>query len=209
MLDAALLVRVARQALTDGGSAGSWGLPEALPALLAAVADRDRAKVAAALSELLGVQGPLCPGYHGKCMSAHVLDEGVYNSVLCQDIVPFAPSARPARSNEPGLHRAYDRSWWWNTCEHWPTLPAPTGAAKPVRADVPVLVLAGGLAASTPERAIRSATSGLRNVSVILARTGSHNVIGQPCLNRIRIAWLNDLEPRPRTPHCVERRVEW
>jgi pimeloyl-ACP methyl ester carboxylesterase len=209
VLDAALLARVARQTLTDGGSAGSWGLPEALPALLTAVADRDRPQVDAALSELLGVQGPLCPGYHGKCMSAHVVDEGVYNTVLCQDIVPFAPSARPARRADQALHQAYDRNWWWNICEHWPTLSAHTGAADPVSTDVPVLILAGGLAASTPERAIRSATRGLRNVSVILAPTGSHNVIGQPCLNRIRVAWLNDLMPRPRSPRCLERRVEW
>jgi pimeloyl-ACP methyl ester carboxylesterase len=209
VLDPALLVRVARQALTDGGSAGSWGLPEALPALLAAVADRDRARVAVALTELLGVQGPLCPGYRGKCMSAHVVDEGVYNSVLCQDIVPLAPSVRPARAAGQGLHRAYDRSWWWSICEHWPVGPADQGSTDPVRADVPVLILVGGLAASTPEHAIRAATRGLRNASVIRAPTGSHNVVGQPCLNRIRTAWLNDLTPRPRSPRCIEHRVDW
>jgi len=147
-------------------------------------------------------------GYRGKCMSAHVVDEGVYNAVLCQDVAS-SPRTRSAPAAAHGFHLAYDRSWWWDVCERWPVGPAEMATADAVRTDVPVLVLAGGLAASTPEQVIRSATSSLRNVSVILAPTGSHNVIGQPCLYRLRTAWLNDLRPRPSEPHCVERRLEW
>ncbi len=208
VLDPALLVRVARQSLTDGGSAGSWGLPGALPALLAAVAHRDRGQVASALSELLGTQGPMCPGYRAKCMSAHVVDEGVYNTVLCEDIAPSATLRETAAPTDEAFHRAYERSWWWRVCDHWPVA-ASTPAADPVRSDVHVLITVGGLAASTPEKAVRAALAGLPNASVVRVPTGSHNVLGGPCLTDLRDAWLDHPGPVPSSPRCVERRLDW
>ena len=90
VLDAGLVVRAARQTLTDGGSSGVWGSPPALPSLLTAVVARDSGRVAGALLELLGSQGPWCPGYRNKCTQVHVVDEGV----VVAGVVPNGPGAR-------------------------------------------------------------------------------------------------------------------
>ena len=209
VLDPALLVRVARQSLTDGGSAGVWGEPTAVPRLLATVLDRDVRRLSLALTELLGAQGPWCAGYRGKCMTAHAVYEGVWNTVLCRDVAPDGAVRTTSRPRPAALRRAYDHAWWWEVCPHWP-VPQEGGAADTgVRSDVPVLVLAGGLAATTQADELRSALAGLPHASVVVDPTGSHNVVGNPCLGELRIAWLEDPRPLVGEPACLPDRLEW
>jgi pimeloyl-ACP methyl ester carboxylesterase len=204
-LDPGLLVRVARQAMTDGGSAGTWGLPTALPGLLAAVGRRDTGQVSAALSELLGYQGPLCAGYRPKCMPAHRVTEGVANTVLCRDVDPGRGPDEPAASS--GFRQAFDLGWWYAVCPDWPV--ATTHSSAPVTTDVPTLVFVGGLAAPTPERVVRANTAGFTDLSVVVAPTGSHNVIGGGCLTGVRDTWVDDPHVDPSRPACLEQRLDW
>jgi pimeloyl-ACP methyl ester carboxylesterase len=209
VLDPALLVRLARQSLTDGGSAGTWGLPLALPRLFTAVLRSDRPRLRLALGELLGAQGPWCAGYRNKCMSSHVVDEGVWNTVLCRDIAPFTSPDAPRTASRPGFRQAYDDSWWWDVCSHWPVPPASATTAEPLITDVPVLVLVGGLAAPVPEETIRRWTARMPHVSIVVDPTGSHNVLGIGCMGEIRDGWLTDPHPVPVHPACAATRLEW
>ena len=209
VLDPAFLVRVARQSLTDGGSAGTWGEPAALPRLLTAVVERDVRHLSLALTELLGSQGPWCAGYRAKCMSAHTVSEGVWNTVLCRDIAPDGEVAPTSRPRAAGLRAAYDRAWWWQVCPHWHLPRGGAQAAAPVRSDVPVLVLAGGLAAPTPYDELRAALAGLTHASFVIAPTQSHNTLGEPCLGELRNSWLKDPRPLLDDPDCLPHRLKW
>lgn len=208
-VDAALLVRAARQTMTDGGSSGHWALPIELPRLLEAAVDRDRKRLGSALSDLLGYLGPLCAGYQPKCSPAHAVTEGVANTVLCSDIAPFSSPRRSERVGLPGFAEAYERAWWWETCQSWPTVASDPHLAEPVFSDVPTLVLVGGLAAPTPAAEVRQGIAGLTDASLVLRPTGSHNVIGDDCMLDLRNEWLDDLEPITRAPACFLRRLEW
>jgi pimeloyl-ACP methyl ester carboxylesterase len=208
-LDSGLLVRVARQAMTDGGSAGRWGLPQAVPALLEAVARRDETIAASALAELLGAQGPLCPGYRDKCMSAHVVAEGVWNTVLCRDMATARTATGATRRSGPGYAAAYDRGWWWDVCRVWKVPPGPGPSPEIVVSDVPTLVTVGGLAGPASLTAVRHATEGLSRASIVRVPTGSHNVLGMTCLSGLRDSWLDTLDSTSRTPSCVRTRLRW
>jgi pimeloyl-ACP methyl ester carboxylesterase len=208
VLDAGLVVRAARQTLTDGGSSGVWGSPPALPSLLTAVVARDSGRVAGALLELLGSQGPWCPGYRNKCTQVHVVDEGVANTVLCRDVAPYAGEA-PDHRAPPGFREAYDRSWWWDVCDDWPVPPADPAVATPVASDVPVLVLVGGLSAPTPAAVVEAQTDRLSNASIVVVPTQSHNVTGDLCTFALRTEWLSDPHQVRRTPACLDEQVDW
>jgi pimeloyl-ACP methyl ester carboxylesterase len=209
VLDPAMLVRVARQSMTDGGSAGIWGLPTAVPRLLDAVVRDDRARLRLALGELLGAQGPWCAGYRDKCMTAHVVDEGVWNTVLCRDIEPFTPLDRLPSPAPLAFRVAYDRAWWWEVCPHWPVPSADETEIEPLATDVPMLILVGGLAGPVSRSAVSRWTARMPNASIVVDPTGSHNVLGTPCMGELRDRWLADFRPPPLHPACAPTRLEW
>ncbi len=205
LLDAGLLVRVARQATTDGGSSGPWALPTALPRLLEAVVARDRGRLSGALAQLLGRQGPLCPGYRPKCSPAHGVSEGVAATVLCGDVAAGEATRARATTALPGFDETFDAAWWGEICEVWPVdPPAETG---PVTSAVPTLAFVPGLA-TVPPRVVREQLAGLTNLSVVTVPTAAHNVMGSDCTVEVRNAWLQDPEPTS-TPACIDRRLEW
>jgi pimeloyl-ACP methyl ester carboxylesterase len=203
-LDAGLLARLARQSLTDGGSAGTWALPQYLPDLLSAVVGRDEDVLGTALPELLGAQGPLCAGYRPKCMPAHVVAEGVYDTVLCRNLAGDAP----APGTEPGFHEAYDQAWWWETCAHWPVPPSDS-TRSPVASGVPTLVMVGGLAAPATDAEVRRQLGGFDDLTVVVVPTGSHDVMSNDCVVAFRNAWLDDPGPDHAQPDCLDQRLEW
>jgi hypothetical protein len=139
-------------------------------------------------------------------MTAHVVAEGTWNTVLCRDIAPGAEHGVNGRLHG-ALRDAYDHAWWWEVCPHWPVPPEDASSLTPVRSDVPVLVLAGGLAPTTPVDVLRSSLSGLSRLSLVVDPTGSHNVVGG-CLGDVRDAWLQDLQPPPARSACPHR-LEW
>lgn len=208
-LDPALLVRAVRYAFTDGGSSGPWTLPTSVPGLLAAVVRGDRSEVATALGELLGQQGPLCPGYRTKCLPVHVFDPALAWSVLCNDMAPYGP-ARSPRVPWAGFREAYTHApWWAEVCGHWPGGPEHAAPPGPVRSAVPTLLLVGGLAPTTPAELVRKGSRGMTSSSVVVVPTGSHNVMGASCAVEIRDMWLDDPQPLVRQPDCLDQRVEW
>ena len=140
-------------------------------------------------------------------MPSHVVSEGVANTVLCRDVDPFRSLAtEPA---PPGFREAWDHAWWWVVCPSWPVAPVDPAASRPVVSDVPTLVLVGGLAAPTPEPVVRANIGGLTHVSVVVAPTFSHNLLGHGCVAALRDDWLEDPRPSSSLPDCIPARLEW
>ena len=207
--DAGLLVRVAGQTMTDGGSLGSWALPTALPALLTAVVENDRADLATALSELLGFSGPLCPGYRPKCAPSHTFEPAVVNTVLCRDVAPFTTVREPRAALGVGFREAYGQSWWWDACEQWPVPPADPALREPVESDIPVLILIAGLAPRAPSSVLEAATAGLPNATVVTVPASPDNVLGSTCGQGVRNSWIANPRPLTNLPKCLDQGLDW
>jgi hypothetical protein len=193
-VDAAMLVRIVRYALSDGGSSGDIFLPKALPQFLDDVIGGRLTSLQPRLQRAFEGDTPYCAGYTPKCLPIHRRSIGVAFSVLCHDIAPFADPAEPARlaAGELGYEAAFGASPYLDVCNRWPAGEASPETWEPVSSDVPVLAFVGGFSAFTPEARVRAGLSGFSAATIVLDAYGEHNVINRTdCTISIRDAWLD------------------
>jgi pimeloyl-ACP methyl ester carboxylesterase len=212
--DAAMLLRVLRHMLSDGGSSGSFFTPGAVPRLLDAIVAGRLASLTSTLAAAFVGDLPYCVGYQPKCLQHHRQSLGVAYSVLCHDIAPFADPAIPGRvasaAKMPGFVGAFGHSPYLDICERWPVGAAAANVAELVRSDVPVLVAVGAFAPYAPEASVRAGLAGLSHVTFLVDPAGGHNVVPRtPCIDEIRNDWLDNPNQRPTLDCLRSLPIRW
>ncbi len=212
LVDAAMLVRVVRYILSDGGSSGDLFLPKALPRFLDDVASGRLKSLQPQLQRAFEGDTPYCAGYVPKCLPHHRRSIGVAFSVLCHDIAPFTDLTEPARLTEGdvGFETAYGASPYLDVCEHWPVGEAAPETWAPVSTDVPVLAMVGGFSAFTPEDRVRAGLSSFSELAVVIDTYGEHNVTGRTdCTLGIRLNWLDEPTRTPDVSCLEDDSIAW
>ena len=151
LLDDALLLRLLRGMVSDGGSSGSFMRPAAVPAVLdGAVAGRLEG-LATTLATAVAGSPTYCLGYQPKCLPQHRASVGTAYSVLCHDIDPLhdrVDAVRAVAADEPGYAAAYGDNPSLDVCDAWPVATSEDTCERvdsPVRLRRPGAGAGGGL----------------------------------------------------------------
>lgn len=128
--------------------------------------------------------------------------QGMYLSVTCSEDVPFITPAEQARAARTGFLgdlriRAQQRA-----CARWNVRRAPASFLAPVRSRVPILMISGADDPATPPALGTRLLRYLPNARQIVVPNGGHNN-GGPCLDRLRVAFLDDPRPRALQASCA------
>jgi len=208
-VDAAMLVRIVRQMLSEGAGLRH---PRAVPRMLDAV-------LAGRIDELVEIttafvgDGPYCNGYQTRCVPLYHHALGVVFSTLCHDIAPFVDPAAPVRlaGTEIGFDAAYGRSPYLDVCDSWPAGEAPAEVAEPVRSEVPVLAIIGAYGPYVRPDQAREEMGDFPNLSIVVAPTDGHNVVAKTdCMLNIRNGWVDEPAMDPTGADCFAgARVAW
>jgi pimeloyl-ACP methyl ester carboxylesterase len=216
LLDDALLLRLLRGMVSDGGSSGSFMRPAAIPAVLDGAVTRRLEGLATTLATTVAGSPTYCLGYQPKCLPQHRVSVGTAYSVLCHDIDPLhdrVDAVRAVAADEPGYAAAYGDNPSLDVCDAWPVAASDDTSSvvdSPVDSDVPVLALVGAFAPYSPEDLVRGALAGVPAATVVVDPTGGHNVMGSDCLVSIRGAWLDDLDLTASEQDCLaDQTTDW
>ncbi len=161
----------------------------ALPAIVHAAAHGDDAP----LARLVGLQ----IDSFGRDLA-----QGMNLSIACAEDVAFITPEERAQAARTGFLgdlriRAQQRA-----CAIWNVRPAPASFIAPVRSAVPVLMISGGDDPATPPWLGASQLRYLPNARQIVVPGGGHNN-ETDCLDRVRIAFLNDPRPSAVRASCA------
>lgn len=208
-VDAAMLVRIVRQMLSESGGLRH---PRAVPRVLDAVLAGRTDELVEITTAFVG-DGPYCNGYQTRCVPLLHRALGVVFSTLCHDIAPFASPADPARlaGTEVGFDAAYGRSPYLEVCDSWPVGEAPAEVAELVRSEVPVLAIIGAFGPYVRPDQAREDLGDFPNLSIVVGPTDGHNVVAKTdCMLSIRNAWVDDPTLDPTGADCFTgARVAW
>lgn len=107
--------------------------------------------------------------------------DGMYNSVLCTDVVPFTTEAevRQIAQQIDATYRDYlviNPLILLNTCPEWGSVANPV-ATQPVLSDIPVLLLSGYFDPITPPYYAELVAKGFKNGKLVKIVAGSHGAI--------------------------------
>jgi pimeloyl-ACP methyl ester carboxylesterase len=145
----------------------------------------------------------------GKAI-ADQIDWGMQLSVLCTEDLPLISREEAERETRgtflgPGRILAAQEH-----CASWPRGTLPPDHGKPVRSDVPVLLISGGIDPATPARYAEDAARTLSRSRLVVIPNGSH-VDGGPCVDAIATAFIAAGNANGLDTSCVEaiRRPEW
>ena len=216
LIDDALLLRLLRAMLSDGGSSGSFMRAASVPAVLDAAVSGQLGRLADTLATTVAGSPPYCLGYLPKCLPQHRASMGAAWSVLCHDVAPRhdeAEAARAAGTQDAGFASAYGASPDLDVCDAWPVTVDDDISAdvdSPVTSDVPTLALVGAFTPYSPEGVVRGGLTGLSDATLVVDPTGGHNVMGSDCLVSIRGAWLEDLDLSADEQGCLaDQTTDW
>ncbi|HZY26965.1 MAG TPA: alpha/beta fold hydrolase [Jiangellaceae bacterium] len=203
ILDGALLVRTVRQLMA---SSGGRNLPE-VPQLIAHVLSG--APISAtppAVFRLASDEG-VCFGYVPLCEGR--LTHGLYYSLVCHDVVPFADLASAAAAGEPdGYSDAYRNHPYVDVCDVWDVGEAAAEIAEPVASDAPVLIEIGAYDPYVRLEEVERGTTGLTHAYPVEVPNHSYNVFGfYECPRNIRRAWLDRPDAPPADTSCLETEI--
>jgi len=145
----------------------------------------------------------------GKAI-ADQIDWGMQLSVLCTEDLPLISREEAeleARGTFLGPGLVFDAQ---AQCAAWPRGTLPRGHGEPVRSDVPVLLISGGLDPATPARYAEAAARTLSRSRHVVIPSGSH-MDGGACVNAIASAFIAAGAADALDTSCVQdiRRPEW
>ena len=112
------------------------------------------------------------------------LSVGLHLSVLCSEDVPLITPEDLARAAHGFFGHALV-SDFLRACRHWPRATLPADYYEPVSADVPVLVLSGGIDPATPPRYGEAVAARFPRARHLVAPHLSHGVSGHGCAPRL------------------------
>lgn len=137
---------------------------------------------------------------------------GLRLSVWCAEEMPFEDPARVADqvSSRHGLGGIDARTVAPEVCQAWKVAPTPAIENTRVKSDVPVLIFAGDLDASTPPAWGQSLLADLPNAQFILMSGRAHGASFNACAGRMTVAFVND-PTKPLDTRCVaqQRGPDW
>jgi pimeloyl-ACP methyl ester carboxylesterase len=127
---------------------------------------------------------------------------GMNLSVSCAEDVAFITPAERASAARIGFLGDQRIRAQQQACATWNVRRAPATVLEKPRSGVPILMISGADDPATPPSLAAALLPGLPNARQIVVPNGGHDN-SSPCLDRLRLAFLND--PRPRMLHasCV------
>jgi pimeloyl-ACP methyl ester carboxylesterase len=195
-MDGAALLRSVRARLSALG--GEQLAILHLPATIATIADaRDPSPALRGLASLDTGSQTYCAGYVQLCGTGPGLSQGVYYSVLCRDVVPFAdPSVLPALAGGGAWSSDFVHSPYLDVCRAWDVPAASDTVTEPVSSDVPVYIDSGAFSPFVTPAVVRAAIGGLSRVSLGISPVNSDGgyFVGMPGTHcpDLRLAFLDD-----------------
>jgi pimeloyl-ACP methyl ester carboxylesterase len=128
---------------------------------------------------------------------------GYHFSTLCaEDVNRITPQQIEAASEgtfESGhLIRGYR-----DACRVWPAAPVPDGFDRPVRSDIPTLLLSGSRDPVTPPRFADEVAEGLPNSLRVVVPGAGHGVAGR-CVETLQLQLVESGSVEGLDPSCVE-----
>ena len=116
---------------------------------------------------------------------------GMFLSVFCDEQVRQVDRTAAAKAAASSFAGEYFTDQLVRACEVWPSRQVPKGFHQPVRSQVPVLLIAGGLDPATPPHWARQAAAHLPNSHRLDVPYASHSLGGAlGCVDRIITAFL-------------------
>ena len=135
---------------------------------------------------------------------AENLSLGLHLSVICAEDVP-----RITREDLAALDRSFfGRALVDNfirACAIWPHGKVPADFYEPVRSEVPVLILSGGIDPATPPRHGAQVAATLPNSKHLVAPQVGHGVSMHGCAPRLIDAFMRNADARAIDGRCLER----
>jgi pimeloyl-ACP methyl ester carboxylesterase len=166
-------------------------------------------ELAALLPEVIAraAAGDLGPLYSGAMLVTGDLDDqsntALHYSVTCAEDVPRVSPA-DAASTLATLRTKTLAERALSVCTAWPKGVAPADATSPVKSDVPVLILSGGLDPVTPPENGTEVAKSLPKSRHIIARGYGHIVSPHACGPRLIAAFIDDPTFESLPASCVE-----
>jgi pimeloyl-ACP methyl ester carboxylesterase len=131
------------------------------------------------------------------------LNSALYYAVTCSEDAPRVSSGE--REARLGPLRARDLAErGLDACEAWPRDPAAAVAREPVKSDVPVLILSGGLDPVTPPDNGAEVAKTLSNSRHIVAKGYGHNVSPHACVPRLIASFVDEAGFDKLPADCVK-----
>lgn len=140
---------------------------------------------------------------------------GLNLAITCSEDVPFVDSRAAARDNGRTLLGDWRVRQQIAACRGWPTFPLPAGYHRPLRSDIPTVLISGELDPVTPRSGGELVAAGLRNHLHVVAPHGGHGyggLEGGECVDALLVRFVRQgsvagLDPAP----CVRtlRRPPW
>ncbi len=152
---------------------------------------------------------PFAQAYYRRSASlGDGLANGMYLSVVCSEDVPFITDDLAFRWTAGTFLGDYLIHEYRRACDLWDRGEIPADYHRPVRSDVPVLVLSGARDPSTPPRWGERAVRGLSNARHVVFPFGGHGNGDTPCGAEIIRAFLAGAEPSSLAASCVDAAVQ-
>ena len=127
----------------------------------------------------------------------------LFYSVTCAEDVPrITPQERESGVADPRGRALARRSI--DVCDHWPKGSNPADFATPVRNDVPVLLLSGGLDPVTPPSYAAEVAKGFPNSRQVIAAGFGHIVSPHACAPRLVAAFVDAATFDKLPADCIE-----
>jgi pimeloyl-ACP methyl ester carboxylesterase len=129
---------------------------------------------------------------------------GMSLSVTCTEDVAYITASEQAAVAKSGFLGDLRIRGQQRACAIWNVHPAPKSFLLPVRSNVPVLMISGADDPAAPAWLGASQLPYLSNARQIIVRNGGHNN-EDSCLARLRIAFVNDPDPKRVRASCAVR----
>lgn len=127
----------------------------------------------------------------------------LFYSVTCAEDVPrITAQERKSGVADPRVRALASRSI--EVCDHWPKGSYPSDFTTPVRSDVPVLLLSGGLDPVTPPEYATEVAKGFSNSRQIVASGFGHIVSPHACAPRLVAAFVDTAAFDKLAADCIE-----
>ena len=130
---------------------------------------------------------------------------GMFLSVFCEEQVRRSDLAVAAAAAEESFVGHYWTEQMDRACGLWPHATLPPGHDQPVRSQVPVLLIAGGLDPATPPRWARSAAANLPRSLLLEVPHASHSFAGMAgCVDRAVVDFLKRGSAHGLETSCID-----
>jgi pimeloyl-ACP methyl ester carboxylesterase len=132
-----------------------------------------------------------------------LLSRGMYLTVTCSESVPFIaePDIRKTKKTFVGEYRVRSHI---EACKAWPKADIPATYVKPVKSNVPVLMMSGELDGSTPPWLGEEAMTGLSQGRQVKIRYYGHQ-LDSPCVWKVLADFIDTGRADQVDTTCTER----